>query len=97
MPRLSRVVIPGLPHHVTQRGAQRRDVFFSDEDRLRYLEFVREAAERFGVTFWSWCLMTNHLHFVAVPQGEKSLALRPAREAEQGTRRDGGELAGVPR
>ena len=60
---------------MTQRGVQRREVFFSDEDRLRYLEFVREAAERFGVTFWSWCLMTNHLHFVAVPQGEKSLAL----------------------
>ena len=75
MPRLSRVVIPGLPHHVTQRGVQRRDVFFSDEDRLRYLEFVREAAERFGVTIWSWCVMANHVHFVAVPQGEKSLAL----------------------
>jgi putative transposase len=75
MPRLARVVIPGLPHHVTQRGVQRRDVFFSDEDRLRYLEYVREAAERFGVTFWSWCLMSSHVHFVAVPQGEKSLAL----------------------
>ncbi len=54
---------------------QRRDVFFSDEDRLRYLEFVREAAERFGVSVWSWCVMTNHVHFVAIPQGEKSLAL----------------------
>jgi putative transposase len=48
MPRLARVVIPGLPHHITQRGVERRDVFFSDEDRLRYLEFVREAAERVG-------------------------------------------------
>lgn len=75
MPRLARVVIPGLPHHVTQRGVQRRDVFSSDEDRLRYLEYVREAAARFGVTIWSWCLMSNHVHFVAVPEGERSLAL----------------------
>ena len=75
MPRLARVVIPGLPHHVTQRGVQRRDVFSSDEDRLRYLEFVREAAERFGVAIRSWCLMSNHVHFVAVPEGERSLAL----------------------
>ena len=75
MPRLARVVVPGLPHHVTQRGTRREDVFFSDEDRLRYLAFVREAAERFGVTIRSWCLMSNHVHFVAVPEGEKSLAL----------------------
>ena len=75
MPRLARVVIPDVPHHVTQRGVRRQDVFFSDEDRLRYLEFVREAAERFGVTIWAWCLMANHGHFVAVPKGEESLAL----------------------
>ena len=75
MPRLARLVIPGLPHHITQRGTRREDVFFSDEDRLRYLAFVREAAERFGVTIRSWCLMSNHVHFVAVPKGEKSLAL----------------------
>jgi len=75
MPRLARLVVPGLPHHITQRGTRREDVFFSDEDRLQYLMFLREAAERFGVTIWSWCLMSNHVHFVAVPKSENSLAL----------------------
>jgi len=86
MPRLARVVIPGVPHHLTQRGVQRRDVFSSDEDRLGYLEYVREAAERFGVTIWSWCLMSNHVHFVAVPSGEKSFALCFGRAHTQYTR-----------
>ena len=44
----SRVVIPGLPHHVTQRGVRRQDVFFSDEDRLKYLDLIGEAAEQYG-------------------------------------------------
>ena len=37
MPRLARVVVPGLPHHVVQRGNRRQDVFFSDADREAYL------------------------------------------------------------
>ena len=75
MPRLARVVIPGLPHHITQRGTRSQDVFFDDEDRARYLEFVRDCAERYGVAIRAWCLMTNHVHFVAVPAAGDSLAL----------------------
>jgi len=75
MPKLARVIVPGVPHHVTQRGSRRQEVFFSDEDRLKYLDLIREAAEQFGVTFSAWCLMSNHVHFVAVPSGEKSFAL----------------------
>lgn len=75
MPRLARAVVPGLPHHVVQRGNRRQDVFFSDEDRLKCLDMVRESAAKFDVAIRSWCLMTNHVHFVAVPEDEKSLAL----------------------
>jgi len=75
MPRLERVVVPGLPHHVTQRGTRSQDVFFDDEDRARYIEFVRDSAERYGVAIRAWCLMANHVHFVAVPEAEGSLAL----------------------
>ena len=46
MPRLARVVVPGLPHHVVQRGNRRQDVFFSDEDRGAYLALVRDACAR---------------------------------------------------
>ena len=74
MPRLARVVIAGVPHHVTQRGTRSQDVFFSDDDREKYLQFVGECAEDHGVAIRAWCLMTNHVHFVAVPRAEDSLA-----------------------
>ncbi len=43
MARFARIVIPDMPHHVTQRGNRRQEVFFSDEDREEYLRYVREA------------------------------------------------------
>jgi putative transposase len=74
MARISRIVAPGYPHHVTQRGVRSMDVFHSDDDRLAYLSFLSEETARFGLEILSWCLMTNHVHFIAVPQNEASLA-----------------------
>ena len=74
MARISRIVAPGYLHHVTQRVVRSMDVFHSDDDRLAYLSFLSEEAARFGVEILSWCLMTNHVHFIAVPQSETSLA-----------------------
>jgi len=50
------------------------DIFVNDEDRRAYLDLMKEEALRFGVTFLSWCLMTNHVHLIAVPSAEASLA-----------------------
>ena len=58
-------------------------VFRSDEDRNKYLCFIREETTRFGVEIISWCLMTNHVHFVAVPAQETALA-RAFGEARRG-------------
>mgnify|MGYP001591728549 CR=1 FL=1 len=74
MARISRIVVPGYPHHVTQRGVRSMAVFLNDEDRRSYLEFLSQEAAHFGVEILAWCLMTNHVHFVAVPQQEASLA-----------------------
>jgi len=74
MSRVARVVLPGFPHHVTQRGNRRTNIFVNRSDRDFYLSLIREAAERFGVSFRAYCLMTNHVHFVAVPEHPKSLA-----------------------
>ena len=74
MARFARLVVPGYPHHVTQRGVRSVDIFTDDEDRLAYLDFMKEEAQRFGITFMAWCLMTNHVHLVAIPQAEDSLA-----------------------
>ncbi len=74
MPRLGRIVISGCPHHITQRGNNRQDVFFVDDDRRTYLELLREQAERFGVGVDGYCLMTNHVHLILTPSRESSLA-----------------------
>ena len=74
MPRLSRVVLAGYAHHVTQRGVRRGDVFFTDDDRSFYLRLMREQTEKFEVTILSYCLMTNHVHPLAVPASAAGLA-----------------------
>lgn len=75
MPRRARVVLPGAPHHVTQRGNNREDVFFTSDDRELYLRLVAEQAGRHGLAVLSYCLMTNHVHLIVVPEREGSLAM----------------------
>ena len=67
MPRLARIVAPGFPHHVTQRGNRRLRTFFCDEDHEAYIALMREWCDRFGVQVWAYCLMPNHVHLIAVP------------------------------
>ena len=74
MPRLARIVIPDIPHHITQRGNNKQDVFFVDDDRIAYLRFLKEQAARFGVIIEGYCLMTNHIHIIATPNKENALA-----------------------
>lgn len=66
--------MPGVSHHVTQRGNNRADVFFVDDDRRVYLELLRKGAQRYGLQVEGYCLMTNHVHVVGVPREEHSLA-----------------------
>ncbi len=74
MARIARVTVPGIPHHITQRGNRRQSVFFSEADRRLYLRLLQEQGDRFGITFWAYCLMDNHVHLVAVPENEHSFA-----------------------
>jgi putative transposase len=74
MPRTARVVIPGCAHHVTQRGNNRQDVFFVDDDRRAYLRLLAEECRTHGLEVLAWCLMSNHVHLVVVPGQEQSLA-----------------------
>ena len=75
MSRVARIVVPGFPHHVTQRGNRGADVFEVDADRKAYLRFLGKYAERHGLAVWAYCLMTNHVHLVVVPEREASLGL----------------------
>jgi len=73
MARLARLVIPGLPHLVTQRGNRRQQTFFNDGDYEAYIELMAAWCTEHGVEIWSYCLMPNHVHLIAVPQTEDGL------------------------
>jgi putative transposase len=74
MPRIARIIAPGYPHHITQRGNNRATVFFDDEDRQTYLKLLTVYASKHDLQIWAYCLMDNHVHLLAVPQTETSLA-----------------------
>ena len=73
MARFARVVVPGVPHHVTQRGNRRLDTFFGDDDYRAYLDLLAEHCPAAGVAVWAFCLMPNHVHLILVPQDEDGL------------------------
>ncbi len=74
MSRQSRVVAVGEPHHITQRGNNRQTVFRSDANQIFYLNTVRRLAREHGIDILGYCLMSNHVHVIAVPQHDHSLA-----------------------
>jgi len=74
MPRISRIVAVDYPHHITQRGVRSMDIFHSDHDRNQYLQFIKEETQKFETVILAWCLMTNHVHFIAIPRTETSFA-----------------------
>ena len=75
MARIARVVVPGYPHHVTQRGNRRQQTFFCKEDYRLYIELMGEWCGKLSVKIWSYCLMPNHVHLIAVPADEAGLRL----------------------
>ncbi|OVE73586.1 transposase [bacterium B13(2017)] len=74
MARLARVVVPEFPHHVIQRGNRKQKVFFSEDDKRIYLNYLEWYAKPAGIKFWAYCLMDNHVHLVAVPETKEGLA-----------------------
>ena len=93
MPRLARTVLAHVPHHITQRGNRRENVFFTDDDRRTYLTWLKAYGAEHRVDILAYCLMTNHIHLIAVPATDESLArvLRPLhmRYAQRINRRRG--------
>jgi putative transposase len=74
MARLARVVAPGFPHHITQRGNRGQQTFFCDEDYQCYLELMAEWCGAHQVEIWAYCLMPNHVHLIAVPDSADGLS-----------------------
>ena len=73
MPRIARTIFAHIPHHITQRGNRRSDVFFTDDDYISYLSWLKEYVDKHQVEVLAYCLMTNHVHIVAVPSTDEGL------------------------
>ena len=73
MARMARLVIPGIPHHVTQRGNGRARTFFNDDDYALYRDLLAENCAAAGVEVWAWVLMPNHVHLILTPSDEDGL------------------------
>jgi putative transposase len=73
MPRTARIVVPHVPHHVTQRGNRKMPTFLSDADYALYRTLLAEYCAKAGTQIWAWCLMPNHVHLVLVPSHEDGL------------------------
>jgi len=74
MSRVARVVAVEYPHHITQRGNNRQDIFSDDFDRRKYLSLIASHSSYYKLEILGYCLMQNHVHFIAVPHTEESLA-----------------------
>ncbi|NQT38075.1 MAG: transposase [Planctomycetes bacterium] len=73
MARLARVVVPGMPHHVTQRGNRRQKTFLRADDYQAYLDLMAEWCGEHDVDVWAYCLMPNHVHLIVVPKSADGL------------------------
>ena len=73
MARLARLVIPGIPHHVTQRGNGRAQTFFGDADYALYRDLLADSCRASEVEVWSWVLMPNHVHLILTPSDADGL------------------------
>jgi len=74
MPRMGRCSIPECAHHVYQRGVRKEPLFHEDRDFLVYRRALKEACTKHGVSIRTYTFMTNHIHLIAVPEGEWSLS-----------------------
>jgi putative transposase len=67
MPRRPRLVLPGVPIHLVQRGVDRQACFFDDADRHVYLDDLAEIAADVGCAIHAYFLMTNHVYLLLTP------------------------------
>ncbi len=74
MPRTARIVIPEVPHHITHRGKNQKAIFIDDLDRRSYLSILRKRSAEVGLEIHGYCLLINHIHLIATPSEEDTLA-----------------------
>lgn len=75
MPRRARLALPGIPWHIIQRGNNRSACFYAEDDYRRYLDTLKDQANKYGCLVHAYVLMTNHVHLLITPQKKDSASL----------------------
>jgi putative transposase len=70
----SRLTVPHYPHHVCERGVRKEPIFHDDSDYLVYIRILKNGCTKHRVEVCAYCLMTNHVHLVVVPEQEESIS-----------------------
>ena len=73
MPRVTWVVAAGYPRRITKKGNYHQKIFADDTDRRKYFSLLKEESNRYHLTISAYCLMSNHIHFMVIPQREDSM------------------------
>jgi len=77
MARPLRIEYPGAFYHVTSRGNEQKDIFKSQRDRGKFLEYLESATTRYGAVIHAYCQMSNHYHLLLeTPGGNLSQIMR---------------------
>lgn len=87
MPRKARIVIPGEPLHIVDRGVNRGACFVDDSDRAFYLDLLEEQLPKWQCELHAFVLMSNHVHLLLTPWSEKAAAALMRRVAQRHTQR----------
>jgi putative transposase len=72
MPRRARLILPGVPLHIIQRGNNRQACFYQEGDRKRYLDWLTDYASDCGCDVHAYVLMSNHVHLLLTPAAASS-------------------------
>jgi len=67
------LAVPGLSHHITQRGDRRTGTCFCRDDGLAYLNFIVEIREKCGIDAWAYCLLLSHVHLLPLTEDQDRL------------------------
>lgn len=73
MPRIARIVVPKYPHHITQRGTNRTEIFNDRNDNQYFLKLLSEWTDKTKTEVWAYCLMSNHFHILVAPNSIEGL------------------------
>ena len=74
MARIARIILPNQVYLVTHRAGPRGKLFFSDDDRRQYLEWLRLYADEYKMEVWAYCLLKDQVQLLVVGRRKDSLA-----------------------